>query len=464
MVSAGAVSYMINEWANALSVPDADALRELGIMFRKSGITAPQCGTGFRLASILKNLGVDEDNFENFVSQIYNECEDIALQPECIAYNTKQILDLSASIPLSQIPDYIQEKTKERRKLEEDIEKLKTKELDARTELAVALDEKKVTLAELEQFSPIKAELDKLGIFVEDIPRTTSIIQAVQKSGYNIYAIKQVLSGWEASRVILAQLEKNIEELTDKQRNLQEECERLEEQISIHRQKVSFLIQLKNMGIGLKELKLLVYTIIEVAAERKIPEYLAVQKFFSDIEKNYDTKLGYDSTLEQRRCQIEEMDRKLSTRRNMSCLIYMADLLLKGLDEKQILNLTWTLRPNARNLVSLEADLNKYGNLNNAIVSLGQEVKDLESQKKKHELNDVMVMQECAILAPLIKARGKVVEYNKLKCAITSALSLAVKSKALDMQEADFLIRNAGDMIEAPKYSLFGYEEFLTGG
>jgi hypothetical protein len=31
------------------------------------------------------------------------------------------------------------------------------------------------------------------------------------------------------------------------------------------------------------------------------------------------------------------------------------------------------------------------------------------------------------------------------------------------MQEADFLIRNAGDMIEAPKYSLFRYEEFLTG-
>ena len=75
--------------------------------------------------------------------------------------------------------NYIQEKTKEKQKLEEDIEKLKTKELDARTELMLALDEKKATLAELEQFSPLKVELDKLGISVEDIPRTTNIILGV---------------------------------------------------------------------------------------------------------------------------------------------------------------------------------------------------------------------------------------------------------------------------------------------
>jgi hypothetical protein len=465
MVSAGAVTYIINEFRNHLAVSDADALRELGIMFSKLGITAPQCATGFRLASILKDLGVDEDNFGNFVSQIYNQCKDIGLQPECIAYNTKQILDLSGSVSLSQIPDYIQEKTKEKRKLEEDIEKLKTKELDARTELMLALDEKQATLAELEQFSPLKVELDKLGISVEDIPRTINIIRGVQKSGYDVDTIKQVFSAWEASCAIHAQLEKSIEDLTDKQRNLQEECDRLEEQTSIHRQKESFLTQLKNMGVGLKELKLLFYTIKEIAAENKIPEDLAVRNFFSDVEKNYDSKLGYDSTLEQRRSQIEEMDKKLITRRNMYCLIYLLDLLFTGLDEKQILNLAWALQANARDLVWLEADLNKYGNLKKAIESLGQELKDLESQKKKHELKNAMVMEECAIVAPLIKAaRGEAVEYDQLVCAIDSALILAVKRKALDIQEAAFMIRNAGDMIEAPKYSLFRYEDFLTGG
>lgn len=64
-----------------------------------------------------------------------------------------------------------------------------------------------------------------------------------------------------------------------------------------------------------------------------------------------------------------------------------------------------------------------------------------------------MVMQESAMLAPLIKAsRGQVVESNQLKDAIAFALILAVNRKALDIQEAACLLINAGE--EAPKYSL----------
>jgi hypothetical protein len=57
--------------------------------------------------------------------------------------------------------------------------------------------------------------------------------------------------------------------------------------------KESLFRHLQDMGFGLKELKLLFYTIKEVAAENKIPEDQAVQRFLDDIEKNYDTKLRY---------------------------------------------------------------------------------------------------------------------------------------------------------------------------
>jgi hypothetical protein len=36
---------------------------------------------------------------------------------------------------------------------------------------------------------------------------------------------------------------------------------------------------------------LLFYTIKEVATQNKVPENQAAQKFFEDIEKNYDNKL-----------------------------------------------------------------------------------------------------------------------------------------------------------------------------
>jgi hypothetical protein len=215
LVSSCAVSNIVNKWIDDLTVYDVDALREIGIMFTKLGITAAQSATGFRLASILKDLGVDEEKFGDFVSQIYNQCKDIGLKPEHIASNIKQILDLSGSVTISEIPSYIQEKTDQRRKLE-DIKRLEAEELEALATLATALDENKVQLAEVEQFSKIKVELNKLGISVDDIPRTTRIIQGVQKSGYDVDTIRQLLLAWEESAAIRAELEKNIENLTDK--------------------------------------------------------------------------------------------------------------------------------------------------------------------------------------------------------------------------------------------------------
>ncbi|MGB6594992.1 MAG: hypothetical protein WBE68_26110 [Candidatus Nitrosopolaris sp.] len=100
-LSAGSVSGIISEWRNALTYPVADALRELGIMLRKSRITASQCALGFKLASIMKENGVGEDNFGLFISDVYNKCKNIGIQPEYISYNMKQILDLAGSIPLS---------------------------------------------------------------------------------------------------------------------------------------------------------------------------------------------------------------------------------------------------------------------------------------------------------------------------------------------------------------------------
>jgi hypothetical protein len=150
---------------------------------------------GFRLYSIIKDLGVNEDDLGHFVSEIYNQCKDIGLQPQYIAYNTKQILDLAGSIPLSQIPDYIQEKIMEKRKLDEDIAKLEDGQLQARATLQQALHEKKVSLAELEQFSNLKVELDKLHIAVEDIRRTVGIIR-VRGHGYNVDTITLLVSNW----------------------------------------------------------------------------------------------------------------------------------------------------------------------------------------------------------------------------------------------------------------------------
>ena len=452
-LSAGSVTNIINDWRNDLTHPVADALRELGIMLRKSRITASQCALGFRLASIMTDLGVNEDAFRVFISEIYNHCKNIGLQPEFIAYNTKQILDLSGSIPLSQVPDYIQEKTNEKRKLEENITTLGDEELAAKASLHQALNEKKVSLAELEQFSDLKVELNKLGISLEDVQHFVRIIQGVRQLGYSVDNIVRVVSNLEASSAIQAELEKSIRDLTVNERDLQEECDRLETRTSIHRQKLSESDQLRNMGFGLRELKLLSNTIREVSAENKISDELAVQKFFGDIEKNYDNKLGYETKLVGLKSEIDKQNNELSAVQKVlvsknKVARALGELILFGFDDQQILNLAWALQSNLGNKESLEEDLKKYGSLKQLIEGLNQ-ARKLEGQNKpmeaergrlnirKNEIDEVWKMQEYAIFAPLLIARGEPVDANQLKHAVIGCIDLALGRHGLDKQTSD---------------------------
>ena len=131
-LSAGAVTNIINEWRKGLGYPLADELRELATTFKKIGITATQCAVGFRLATIMIKLGVDTEKFESFISDIYEKCKKLDLHPDRIAYYIDELLKISKDKPLSQIPDYIKQKTDYKNKLENEIAGLedRIKQLD----------------------------------------------------------------------------------------------------------------------------------------------------------------------------------------------------------------------------------------------------------------------------------------------------------------------------------------------
>jgi uncharacterized protein YpuA (DUF1002 family) len=152
--------------------------------------------------------------------------------------------------------------------------------------------------------------------------------------------------------------------------------------------KESLFKQLNDMGLGLKELKLLFYTIKEVATENKVPENQAVQKFFEEIEKNCNIRLSYDSTLERLKSEIQETNRELNKTRNeldpnKGVAQVVGDLLATGFNDQQILNFVSYLQSvhaNANELESLKVDMKKYGSLKKAIEGSSQKLGNLESQ------------------------------------------------------------------------------------
>jgi hypothetical protein len=76
----------------------------------------------------MKKLGLveadEEKGLESFVSDIYNKCNYYGLIPDKLVTLAMQILDLLENMPLSQIPNYLEEKSKDKQKLEEEIKNL----------------------------------------------------------------------------------------------------------------------------------------------------------------------------------------------------------------------------------------------------------------------------------------------------------------------------------------------------
>ena len=66
-IGAGTVTNIINQWKMALGSDDADLLRDLAITLKNIGLNYLQCATGTRVATIMRRIGIQEEEFESFM-------------------------------------------------------------------------------------------------------------------------------------------------------------------------------------------------------------------------------------------------------------------------------------------------------------------------------------------------------------------------------------------------------------
>jgi hypothetical protein len=95
-VSEGTVSNVITNWKQKLGEGDADALRELGSNLKRSGIDAAQCAQGHRISMILRKMEVNEEDFESFISKLYERCIKVSgLTPDKIGSYLEDLVEFS---------------------------------------------------------------------------------------------------------------------------------------------------------------------------------------------------------------------------------------------------------------------------------------------------------------------------------------------------------------------------------
>jgi hypothetical protein len=113
--------------------------------------------------------------------------------------------------------------------------------------------------------------------------------------------------------------------------------------INLHSENLSLYNDLANIGFGSKELRRLLQTILEITNSNGLDHWLAVNKFFNDIQTQYDAKLGFESEKERLNLQNQILKEK---RENMLQILgaspftgnMLTKLLQLGLTENDILN------------------------------------------------------------------------------------------------------------------------------
>jgi hypothetical protein len=452
-LGAGTVTNTVKEWRRGLGVPTADEFRELATSFRKLGITPARCALGFRVAMIMKRLGVKEDEFESFILDGYNRCIDLGVAPENIASHLRDLMEFSKSniIPLSKISDYIEQKAEEKKKLEQEIQKLEDQIETLKEEKSVseglrnaALDNERMTAGDLKWYSGIRAELRDYHIPVDDLSLFANIIRNIKRYGYDP---KEVISEFSN----LKNLEYKQRVFTEAATNLDvrvgtlvKTCNDLVQKINFHRQTLSVYNELEAIGFGLKELKLIWSIINEIAAANNISVHLAVQKFFQDIEEHYDDKLGFESKIENSRDEFNRLNSEVN-RLRVALLAHpmiggaLSRLFIRGVREQDIIAAADLFEryigPRGieagitESINSLITDLKKYGGIKRTLHQLNQEENKLRNeiatlQIKRKELE----VHNEQMLYTLVYSK-QVVEFldgraDSLKYAIIELLSI----------------------------------------
>ena len=407
-ISKGAVTNIVNEWRNNIGSLIADDLRELSLSLKKAQISSLECATGLRIGKMMQKFGINEEQFEYFMTEIYNKCQTLEIAPEQIGEYLSETINLSKIVSPSQIPNYINTKKTEIEQLEKQIEKRHEIISELNNKISILEEKQKILIANnnisqdaIRWFKDIKKEFTNMGIQVEEVSAFIECLRQIRNEGYNVNKLVTKFSQLQSFDKIIEEQERRKQENWKEMERLKNDKENLENQIYFAHLKMSKNQELQNIGMGFKELKKIYQTIIEISKANDINPKEAIKTFFDDLNK-YDDVISFKQNVEDLKkevinlkTQIDNNRTILSSQQDIGPILH--DLLRKGILEEDIIDINFILLLGETdyynnnifiNKQSLISDLKNCRNLKLSINSLEQKqiqltnnIKELENKK-----------------------------------------------------------------------------------
>jgi hypothetical protein len=333
--------------------PDINYDSELNTDAEKSYSSSDKLDKGVH-ADTSSNFGnlKSIDNFSSFITELYNNCTRHHVNPSSIINWVRDLIEFNSShlenntgdgdtnlhisrdsqnsnitehtdpqLPfISKIDGYIAQKKLEAQKLKKDksmlvdnINKLISQKNTVTQNLNNIVAKEKRIISYYRWFSNLKQELlQRTGIIIEEeIESFAKVIVDLKEHHFDIHQIIQEYKEIESLRQERHLLQTAINLHIPLRNDLLTEISNLNEQISYSKLTMYNYNELFNMGLGLKELKQLVNTVMEIAPANKIVYSDVVPKFLKDIEEQYDDKLGFENTINNLKSEKEKLQNEV---------------------------------------------------------------------------------------------------------------------------------------------------------
>ena len=216
-ISEGSIANIVEEWRNDLGVYTADSLRELAVALQKIKITPERCAIGFRVSRLMQKIGVSEEDFDYFISEVYNRCELLEVSPNDIAGYLNEIIKISEIVFPSKIPEYLEKKGKEIRIIDQEYndkkEKLHVLEAEiseCENHLEKLSETERISLETIQWHNNLRQKLEQKGIPVNDIDIFVKCIEGIKKQNYNVEKIVNKYSDYEFFNSLIEQQKKTL--------------------------------------------------------------------------------------------------------------------------------------------------------------------------------------------------------------------------------------------------------------
>lgn len=196
----------------------------------------------------------------------------------------------------------------------EEIDSLNKQKQNVQSQLSNIIKEYKKAFSYFEWYTNLKQELlCKFNLAIElEFESFAKAINDFKEYGYSAPLLIKDLKEFESLKKQLSLTRQEIQSNQKTLHNLQNEISQLEVQYYNYTLTMNNYHELEQIGFGLKELKQLKGLYTEISVANKIDPSEAGTRFFKEIEKNYDSRLGLELKIKENQVQFEQLQNKVA--------------------------------------------------------------------------------------------------------------------------------------------------------